>query len=103
MAPQVQGAKIPFISLAAASVIVEPVKPWIFKMPHSDRMAAAKVLDDMKKNGWTRLALLSDTGGFGKSGRVETLKLAKSMGLEVVRSEEHTSELQSLMRISYAV
>src|SRR3546814_3184209 len=28
---------------------------------------------------------------------------AKSLGLEGVRSEEHTSELQSLMRISYAV
>ncbi|WP_255592548.1 ABC transporter substrate-binding protein [Bordetella sp. BOR01] len=89
MAPQVQGAKIPFISLAAASVIVEPVKPWIFKMPHSDRMAAAKVLDDMKKNGWTRLALLSDTGGFGKSGRVETLKLAKEMGIEVLDDQQY--------------
>src|SRR3546814_10852563 len=28
---------------------------------------------------------------------------AESVDLELVRSEEHTSELQSLMRISYAV
>src|SRR3546814_10053897 len=31
------------------------------------------------------------------------LALAALEGLEVVRSEEHTSELQSLLRISYAV
>lgn len=89
MVPQAQSAKIPFVSLAAASVIVEPVKPWVFKMPHSDRMAAAKVLEDMKKNGLTRMALLSDTGGFGKSGRTETLKLAQRMGVEVVDDQQY--------------
>ncbi|AHV92053.1 periplasmic binding domain protein [Bordetella holmesii ATCC 51541] len=89
MVPQVQSAKIPFVSLAAASVIVEPVKPWVFKMPHSDRMAAVKVIEDMKKNGVTRMALLSDTGGFGKSGRAETLKLAQSLGVEVVDDQQY--------------
>src|SRR3546814_11397335 len=43
----------------------------------------------MKKNGWNRLGGLSDTGGFGKSGRVETRKLAKSMGLEVVDDQQY--------------
>lgn len=33
-------------------------------MPHSDRMAAQKVLEDMRKRGITGFALLSDTGGF---------------------------------------
>jgi branched-chain amino acid transport system substrate-binding protein len=75
------------ISLAAASVIVEPVKPWVFKMPHSDRMAAEKVLADMKQRGFTQMALLSDTGGFGKSGRTETLKAAERMGLKVVEDQ----------------
>src|SRR3546814_4403101 len=37
-------------------------------------------------------------------GFVDLKKLAKVLlGLDVNRSEEHTSELQSLMRISYAV
>lgn len=84
MLPLVEGAKVPTISLAAASVIVEPVKPWVFKMPHSDRMAAEKVLADMKARGFTQVALLSDTGGFGKSGRTETLKAAERVGMKVV-------------------
>ncbi|CUW41624.1 putative ABC transporter, branched-chain amino acid-binding protein [Magnetospirillum sp. XM-1] len=84
MVPVAEAAKVPMVSLAAASVIVEPVKPYVFKMPHSDRMAAQKVLEDMKKRGITNFALLSDTGGFGKSGHDETLKIAATMGMPVV-------------------
>ena len=89
MLPQAELAKVPMVSLAAASVIVEPVKPYVFKMPHSDRMAAEKVLSEMKKRGFTQFALLSDTGGFGKSGRTETLKLAETMGLKVAEDQTY--------------
>jgi branched-chain amino acid transport system substrate-binding protein len=89
MVPQAETAKVPMISLAAASVIVEPVKPWVFKMPHSDRMAAEKVLGEMKQRGFTQFALLSDTGGFGKSGRTETLKLAGTLGLKVAEDQTY--------------
>jgi branched-chain amino acid transport system substrate-binding protein len=89
MVPLVSSSKIPFISLAAATVIVEPVKPYVFKMPHSDRMAAQKVLEDMKKRGFTKFALLSDTGGFGKSGRNETMKLAAAMGMTLSTDQSY--------------
>jgi branched-chain amino acid transport system substrate-binding protein len=89
MAPQAEAAKVPLVSLAAASVIVEPVKPYVFKMPHSDRMAAQKVLAEMKARGFSQVALLSDTGGFGKSGRTETLKLAVSMGMKMVEDQTY--------------
>lgn len=88
MIPQMEAAKIPNISLAGGSVIVEPVKRWVFKIPHSDRMAAQKVLDDMKKRGVNSFALLSDTGGFGKSGRAETTKIAATMGMAIVEDEQ---------------
>jgi branched-chain amino acid transport system substrate-binding protein len=81
MLPQVEGSKTPFFSMGAASVIVEPVRPYTFKLPHSDRLAAQKVLQDMKKRGITKFALLSDTGGFGKGGHTETLKAAQAMGM----------------------
>src|SRR3546814_3341240 len=46
-------------------------------------------------------------GGFGASDGLQISHMLKDSGLvdflNVVRSEEHTSELQSLMRISYAV
>src|SRR3546814_2161591 len=37
------------------------------------------------------------------SGEVETVSVISMDDIEALRSEEHTSELQSLMRISYAV
>src|SRR5574341_2024854 len=41
--PLVEQAGIPFISLAGAGVIVEPVKKWVFKTPHSDRQACERI------------------------------------------------------------
>jgi len=58
IAPLIERAGVPFISLAGAVAIVEPVKKWIFKTPHTDRMAAERVFEDMKKRGLTNIALL---------------------------------------------
>ena len=79
MVPLVEKAEVPFISLAGAVVIVEPVKKWVFKTPHTDRMAAEKVFEDMKKRGLTKVALLSETSGFGQSGKKETEAMAAKM------------------------
>lgn len=87
--PLVERAEVPFISLAGAVVIVEPVKKWVFKTPHTDRMAAEKVMEDLKKRGLTKLALISEDSGFGKSGREETLKVAKDRGIEIVADETY--------------
>jgi len=89
MVPLVEKAEMPFISLAGAVVIVEPVKKWVFKTPHTDRMAAEKVFEDMKKRGLTKVALLSDTSGFGASGKKETEALAPKAGITLVASETY--------------
>ena len=82
-------AGVPFISLAGAVVIIDPVKKWVFKTAHTDRMAAEKVMQDMKKRGLSRLALLSESSGFGKSGRSQTLLAAERMGIEIVADETY--------------
>ncbi len=46
--PLVEAAGMPFISLAGAVVIVEPVKKWVFKTPHTDRMACETIFVDMQ-------------------------------------------------------
>lgn len=89
MVPLVEKAGVPFISLAGAVVIVEPVKKWVFKTPHTDRMAAEKVFEDMKKRGITKVALLSETSGFGQSGRKETEGVAAKFGITLVANETY--------------
>ncbi|MBI2771992.1 MAG: ABC transporter substrate-binding protein [Burkholderiales bacterium] len=89
MAPLVDKAAIPLISLSGAVVVVEPVKKWIFKTPHTDRMAAEKVFEDMKKRGFTKVALLSETSGFGQSGAKETRAVAQKYGIALVADETY--------------
>ncbi|MES9870691.1 MAG: ABC transporter substrate-binding protein [Sedimenticola sp.] len=87
--PVIEKAGIPFISLAGAVVIIDPVKKWVFKTPHTDKMAAAKIFEDMKAQGITKVALISGSGGFGKSGRKQTLALAPEYGIEIVADESY--------------
>ncbi|HKN28503.1 MAG TPA: ABC transporter substrate-binding protein [Roseiarcus sp.] len=89
MYPLMDRAGMPFISLAGGVVIVDPVKKWMFKVAHNDRMAAERVFEDAKKRGLTKIALLSETAGFGQSGRKETLAAAPAAGIEIVADETY--------------
>jgi branched-chain amino acid transport system substrate-binding protein len=82
--PEVEKAEIPLLSLAGGVEIVEPVKKWVFKTPHTDRMAAIRIFEDMKKRGIRKVALITGDGGFDKSGRKQVLELAPKYGLEIV-------------------
>ncbi|MBY6265214.1 ABC transporter substrate-binding protein [Azospirillum sp. 412522] len=87
MYPLVERAQVPFISLAGALVIVEPVKRWMFKPAHHDRMVGQRVMLDMKARGYTSIAMLSDTSGFGQSARKEMLNVAQKVGVTVAVDE----------------
>ncbi|KXB29810.1 ABC transporter substrate-binding protein [Dechloromonas denitrificans] len=89
MVPLAEKSGTPFISLAGAVVIVEPVKKFVFKTPHTDRMAAEKVFEDMKKRGISKVALLSETSGFGQSGKKETEAVAGKYGVTLVANETY--------------
>ncbi|CAM3659229.1 ABC transporter substrate-binding protein [Castellaniella denitrificans] len=89
MDPLAEKAGVPFISLAGAVVIIDPVKKWMFKTPHTDRMAAEKVFEDMKKRGFTKIALLSETSGFGQSGKKESELVAPNYGIQIVSNETY--------------
>jgi branched-chain amino acid transport system substrate-binding protein len=86
----VEPAAVPFISLAGGIDIVDPVKKWVFKTPHTDRMAAEKVFADMKKRGITKVAMISEDAGFGKSGHDQALKVAPNYGIEIVADEVYS-------------
>ena len=87
--PLVEAAQIPFISLAGAVVIIEPVKKWVFKTPHTDRMACEKIFIDMQSRKLAKVALISGAGGFDKSMRGECLKVAAQYKIEVVADETY--------------
>jgi branched-chain amino acid transport system substrate-binding protein len=87
--PLAEAAGVPFISLAGAVVIIEPVKKWVFKTPHTDRMACEKIFVDMRARGLKRAALISGAGGFDRSMRAECLKVAGKHGVEIAADETY--------------
>ncbi|MEZ5779621.1 MAG: ABC transporter substrate-binding protein [Paracoccaceae bacterium] len=87
--PVVEDAGIPFISLAGAVDIIEPVKPFTFKTPHTDRMACEKIFDDMKAKGITKIGMISGTDGFGASMRNQCMSVVGDYGIEVAADESY--------------
>ena len=87
--PDIEKEGIPFISLAAAVEITEPTKKWVFKVAPTDRMAVAKIFEDLRQRGLTRVALITGDGGFDKSGRAQVLALAPQYGITLVADEAY--------------
>jgi branched-chain amino acid transport system substrate-binding protein len=87
--PAAEDAEIPFISLAGAIEIIDPVKEWVFKTPHTDRMACQKIFEDMKAQGITKIGMISGTDGFGASMREQCLKVVGDYGIEVLADESY--------------
>jgi len=86
---QIEKAEIPFISLAGAGVIVDPVKKWVFKTPHTDKVAVAKIFEDMNSRDLSRIGMLSGNGGFGKSCQKNARALAGGAGIQILADETH--------------
>ncbi len=82
-------AKIPVLALGGGVQIAEPVKPWLFKIGHTDRMACQKIFETLKARGATKVALIAGSDGFGNSMRGECLAQAKDYGIAIVADERH--------------
>jgi branched-chain amino acid transport system substrate-binding protein len=89
MIPVFEDAKLPFISLAGAVVIIDPVKKFVFKTPHTDKMACEKIFEDMKKRGLTKIGMISGQDAFGKSMQEECKKVIGKYGIEVLADETY--------------
>ncbi len=79
----------PFISMAGAIVIIDPVRKWVFKTPETDRMAVQQIYEDMTRRGISRIALVSGTDGFGASGREQSRAVAADYGIEIIEDETY--------------
>jgi branched-chain amino acid transport system substrate-binding protein len=65
------------------------VKKWVFKTPHTDRMACEKIFVDVQARKLSKVALISGSGGFDKSMRGECIKVAGKHGVEIVADETY--------------
>ncbi len=87
--PIVEKKKIPLLSMAGGVPIVEPVKPYVFKIVATDKMACERIMQDLKKRNLKNLALISGSGGFGKSMRKQCKLVAEKEGINIVADETY--------------
>ncbi len=86
--------EIPLISCAASWKIVnadrdKPPRKWTFKSPQSDSLAVDRIFAAIKAQGFSRIAIISVSNGYGASGREELLRMAPAFGLTVVADEKY--------------
>jgi branched-chain amino acid transport system substrate-binding protein len=89
IAPLAEDAEIPFISMAGAVTIVEPVRAFVFKTPPTDHMACEKIYGDMKARGITKIGMISGTDAFGSSMREQCRAVAGEHDVEVLADESY--------------
>jgi branched-chain amino acid transport system substrate-binding protein len=89
MRPVFEEARIPFISLAGGIEIVDPVSPFTFKTPHTDRMACEKIFQDIRARNLSRVGMISGTDGFGQSMRTQCLRVAQAAGITIAADEQY--------------
>ena len=87
--PAFEEAHVPLISLAGAVQIIQPVRKWVFKTPHTDTMACEKIFENLKKRNLTNIAMISGTGGFGKSMTAQCHKVAPQYGIKIIHDETY--------------
>ena len=86
--------KTPLVSCAASYKITwdeKANKPrqWVFKTPQTDTMAVEAIYTRLKKLGIKKIAIMSVTSGFGKSGHGELVRLAPNYGITIVADESY--------------
>ena len=81
--------EIPFISLAGAIQIIDPVRQFVFKTPHTDRMACEKIFDRHAGAGASRkIGMISGTDGFGASMEAQCKDVAGDYDIEIVAGRD---------------
>lgn len=84
---EVDRAGIPQISMAGGTAITAKFDPLVFQTPWSNSLVVPFVLEKVVADGHTKVALLSDSGGYGKDGRAVILAEAPKMGVTIVSDQ----------------
>jgi len=102
-APICEEAGVPLVSCAAAWVQLfpgndtsKPTYRYVFKTPQNDSHCARTIFRDCKEKGYTKVAIITGTTGFGAAGRKELLNQAPGFGIEIVADETYPPDATDL-------
>ena len=80
--------EVPQVALAGGSVVTDDFSPWVFQTPWPNRVVVPFILRNLQEEGITRLALIAESGGYGKDGQDVTEANVAEFGIEIVAAEQ---------------
>jgi len=89
MIPVFEEAQTPYVSFSGGVEIIDPVRKWVFKPPHTDLMACRKIYEDMKRRNISKIAIIAGQGGFAKSMEKQCKLVAADYGITILASESY--------------
>jgi len=84
---EIARAGVPQVSMAGGSVVTDDFDPLVFQTPWPNRTVVPFTLKGLKARGLTKVALISDTGGYGVDGHDIIVKEAASAGVQIVAEQ----------------
>ncbi|HET6350883.1 MAG TPA: ABC transporter substrate-binding protein [Coriobacteriia bacterium] len=87
MRSELQRASIPQVSMAGGNAVTSKFDKLVFQTPWPNKIVVPFVLQAIKDAGYTKVAVVSDSGGYGKDGHEIIVAEAKNMGLTIVSDQ----------------
>ncbi|MHB1340150.1 MAG: ABC transporter substrate-binding protein [Coriobacteriia bacterium] len=87
MRADIDRAKIPQVSIAGGTVITSQFDPLVFQTPWSNSIVVPYTLGYIKSKGITKIAIMTDTGGFGTDGLAVLKGAVDGAGISVVSEQ----------------
>jgi branched-chain amino acid transport system substrate-binding protein len=84
---EIDRAGIPQISMAGGTAITSVFDPLVFQTPWSNTIVVPFVLAKMAADGHKKIAVISDSGGYGKDGLAVITTDAPKAGLTIVANQ----------------
>ncbi len=84
---EVDRAGIPQISMAGGTAVTSNFDKLVFQTPWSNTLVVPFVLQKVAADGHKKIAVLSDSGGYGKDGLAVIQSAAGGAGLEIVSDQ----------------
>jgi branched-chain amino acid transport system substrate-binding protein len=84
---EIDRAGIPEISMAGGSAITATFDPLVFQTPWPNKIVVPFVLDKIVADGHKKIAVISDSGGYGKDGLAVIVSEAPKKGMTVVSNQ----------------
>jgi branched-chain amino acid transport system substrate-binding protein len=87
MREEINAAGVPQVSIAGGTVITGDFDPLVFQTPWSNTLVVPFTYAALEDAGISKIALISDTGGFGADGHEVLMSFADEYGMEIVADE----------------